>query len=54
MHSLAVPQNIKATIWPNKSTPGYLPKRNENIYPPKTHTQLFIAVLLIKKKKAQK
>lgn len=31
----------------SNSTPKYLPKRNENIYPQKPHTRIFIAALFI-------
>lgn len=31
--SYAVPQKVRVTLWPNSSTPRYLPKRNENVCP---------------------
>jgi len=38
-------------MWSSNSTPRYIPKGNENIYPHKTYTKNFIAVLFIIAKK---
>ena len=50
----SVSQNVKCEVlkWPNNSTPHYMPKRNENIYPHKNlYTKWFTAALLTIAKK---
>lgn len=36
-----------AALWPGKSTPRYVPKRNENISHTKPCIQVFVAALFI-------
>lgn len=35
------------SMWPSHSTPGYLPKRNESIYPHKDLYMNFVAALFV-------
>ena len=48
-NNLAVPQKVKhgATVWPSNTTPGYIPRRTENVCPHKNCTQEFIALFII-------
>lgn len=45
--------NGAATFAPNSSTPNYIPKRVDSIFPHKTSTQMFTTVLFIIAKNKQ-
>lgn len=49
-NNLADSQKIKHETYGNNFSTRYLFKRNENVFPRKTCTQVFIAVLLIQSK----
>ena len=54
-NNLAVPQKVKykVAIWPSRSAPRYLSKRNENVCAIKFFTQIFIVALFIIVKRGQ-
>lgn len=54
-NSLAGLQKVKqgVTVCPSNSTPGYIPRSNENIFHTKAYTRMFIEALFIITKKPE-